>query len=120
MEHKDSVRDCKTGDATGAGVYICQQCNFAIVSMKNSYTLPACPCCEGTLFIECEQEEPVRKRSMEQLIHINCVDFLGECDLTDQKYDLVHAKIAYVGLCFLIRHGQFYKNNEISNQRGSR
>lgn len=57
MERKDNIRECRAGEAPGAGVYVCQCCNYAIVSIKDSYMLPTCPCCEGTVFTICEQED---------------------------------------------------------------
>lgn len=64
MEHKDQCRNCKAGDTAGIGVYVCQTCNFAIVSVREDYTLPNCPCCEGELFIEYEQDEAITTNNM--------------------------------------------------------
>ncbi|WED24591.1 hypothetical protein L3Q72_17095 [Vibrio sp. JC009] len=57
MEQTDKYTKCHTGEHAGAGVYLCQTCNYAVVGVEDSYTIPSCPCCEGMLFTSCEESK---------------------------------------------------------------
>lgn len=56
MEQRYSYIKCQTGDNAGVGVYLCQTCNYAVEGIKDSYTIPTCPCCEGVLFTACDSD----------------------------------------------------------------
>ena len=56
MEENNNLTKCYAGDHAGVGSYLCQRCNYAVVGVKDSYTIPTCPCCEGVLFTACEQD----------------------------------------------------------------
>ena len=45
-----SVIKSRSGETVNKGAYVCQHCYFEIVSVKDNYVLPTCPCCESTLF----------------------------------------------------------------------
>lgn len=53
MEDKNSNSGTHhSGEIPGIGVYICTQCHFAIVVVRDNFILPSCPCCENNIFIE--------------------------------------------------------------------
>lgn len=56
MEQKNHFTECFAGDNAGVGSYLCQNCNYAVVGVQDSYTIPTCPCCEGVMFIAHELE----------------------------------------------------------------
>ncbi|MDG3085874.1 hypothetical protein P7F88_07100 [Vibrio hannami] len=57
MDDKNAENGTRiSGEMPGIGVYICTQCHFAIVVVRDNFILPSCPCCENNSFIESEED----------------------------------------------------------------
>jgi|GEM_PF-4306587 len=48
-ENKKEIT-CLSGELINKGAYTCHLCHFEVISLKDGFILPTCPCCENTLF----------------------------------------------------------------------
>jgi len=39
-----------SGELINKGAYTCHLCHFEVISLKDDFILPTCPCCENKLF----------------------------------------------------------------------
>ncbi|WED24916.1 hypothetical protein L3Q72_18755 [Vibrio sp. JC009] len=57
MDNHQNKDTYQSGETPGVGVYICTQCHFAIVVVKDNFILPSCPCCENDQFTRSNEAE---------------------------------------------------------------